>query len=300
MSSDCIFKKLKGAVNNASLPIFGAGRIKFRTTSASMNGLYIVFNKSVNISTDKSVTILNGSKVQEYSSGTSFTLGSGAHFVKPDTLDQDVVVTIYDKYSVTVIGTAAAYEATGIELFEDCVFLTALTQIWTNSGGVLDFDILKDASNNTILYAASLSKCHGNIGSLAGRSLSTLSVSCLNSDATGDIGDLTFASGLTSISVPKSKGIVGNLSDLYGFQLTSMSISNTGIGGVLESFLEQWYGMTKTSINLGLPNTVTFNGSAMPSDRWTGSASKSNGVLTLKDANNVILGTYDGATWTYA
>lgn len=299
MPSTCIFTKLKGEIIDQNLPILGACRIKFRTTSASMNGLYIVLARTVDIKTDNSVVILNGSKVQEYSSGTSFSLSSGAHFIKPDTINEDVVVTFYDKYAILTIGTAAAVEANGIEMFGDCTFLTSLQQIWTNSGGVLDFDILKDANALTVIYSSNLTQCSGNIGSLSGRSLSTLSISCPNSDATGDIGELTFANTLGSVSLPKAKNITGSLTHFYGFQLTSLNIAKTSISGDLESFLEQWYGLTKTTINMGMPNTVTFHGVPLPLEDYGCNASKSGGVLTLKDVYNVVLATYDGSTWTY-
>lgn len=300
--SNCLVTKLKGAVSDSSLPFLGACRIKFQVTSASMNGLYISFYQNpVKITTDKSVTILNGSGVQEYSSGTSFTLGTGAHFIKPDALNQFVTVTIYDKYSIRIIGTASGVQANDIEMMDDCTFLTSLIQIWTNSGGKLNLDLLKDAPLLTSIYTANLAECFGNIGSLAGRAFSTFAMSCPNSAAIGDIGELTFNSGISSIGFPSAVGLTGELSDVYGFSLSSLSLGWTSVSGSLDEFLEQWYGLNKTSINLSLGRNITFNGASIaPSGNFNGSAAKSNGVLTFKNSNNVVLGTYDGTSWTYA
>jgi hypothetical protein len=299
--SDCLVTKLKGVVSDPSLPILGACRIKFQVTSATMGGLYIGFRDAVEITTDKSVTILNASKVQEYPSGTSFTIGSGAHFIKPDALNQFVIVTIYNKHIINVIGTASVTEANGIELLADCTFLSALTQIWTNSGGKLNLNLLKNAPLLNTIYSANLAEISGDIGSLAGRTINTIAISSANSTAIGDVGELTFKSDISSILINGAIGITGNLTDFYGYPLSVLSLQRTGVSGSLEEFLEQWYGLNKTSIALWLGINITFNGTSISqSGDFYGTATKSNGVITLKNANDVVLGTYDGNSWTYA
>ena len=267
-----------------------------------MNGLYVILTTTtaVRITTDNPVSILNGSGVPEGTSGTAFNLSNGAHFIKPDSLNQYVTVTFYDKYSIKVIGTAGGYHANDIELFDDCVFLSSLTQIWTNSGGKLNFDLFKDAPLLNTIYATNLTQCYGNVESLSGITLTSFNVGCANSQAKGNAGLVNFNNSITSINFPQAIEITGNLTDFYGYAIGNLGVAGTSIEGVLEEFLEQWYLLGKTSITLSLPLGVTFHNWSIGSLNWSGRADISEGVLTLKNSSNVLLGTYDGTTWTYA
>lgn len=297
--STSLITKLRATVNDPTLPILGAGRIQFKITSASMKGLYLYLSQDAKITTDNAVSILDNGGTEVYPEGTSFNLSADTHyFVKPSSLNQVVVVTVHNKYGIKILGTVGGYQANDVVLMEDCNYLTSLLQVWTNSGGTLNLDLFKESTLLNMIYTVGLASCTGKLSSLKGN-VNTLNIVATNSDVTGDVAELTLANNTSIVNLPPSSGIVGNISRFYGFNLSDLGIAKTRVGGNLEGFLEQWYSQTKTSINLGLNDSILFHGASL-TNAWGGKAEKSNGILTLKTSSNVVLGTYDGSTWTYA
>lgn len=298
--NNCLITKLNGAVNDSSLHKLGVADVAFHITSASQRGLHLSLLEETKVTTDKSCSILNNSGSQEYASGTEFTLSTGNHYVKPDTINDVVVVSIFNKYaSVYRLGTNAGSYAEGIKLLESCDYMTKLASLQSTNGGEFDMDLMKQAVLSDI-YINNATKITGKLSSLGGTELTNVRMTSDDNGLTGNLSELQFASNCSQFNLNICPGITGHLTRLYGLPLTSMRFGMSKVEGVLEDYLAQWYSLSPSSISLTLTDKITFHGVPLPSAMWAGSASKSGGVLTFKNASNVVLATYDGTSWTYA
>ena len=304
--NNCLVTQLKGIVNDPSLSKLGVAEIKFKITNSSMKGLSIYLHEETRVTTDKNVQVFNDGGTQLYPSGKDFTLpvSGSAMFIKPDSINDVVVVSFYNKYtSVYILGSPGANTASQQPL-ESCHFTEDLNEYLDGGSGILDVSVFKESALQR-LNVDSADTIFGDLSSLYGKEFKTAlylrTSDYSKNEVTGNIGSLLSGASDTlkdvSINAP---GLVGDIADVGSLPMNVLRLSRTGVTGSLESFCEAWYnrGQANCFFEISAKN-ITLNGSPLGSgDVWYGEANLANGLLEISDFNNVIA-TYNGNTWSY-
>lgn len=232
----CLVTKLKGVVNNDSLPILGGMFIKINKVDTPTP-----YTQSIGLSVDKPVKIkiigegFFTDKGLTENKGKEITYGAGSDS-KIFVSNEDVTICVLDKYSISQIqnwdnsldyptkqGTNKSFQ------LADLKYCTNLLSINFESNGVIgDIAELKYAKT-LVLLVINGNYITGNLSSLKNLSnLQTLSLS--NTKINGDLSSLSNLTNLTSISIP-STYIAGDLSSLSNLR----KLKNFYIDGTLSS-----------------------------------------------------------------
>lgn len=248
----CLVTKLKGTVNNDSLPKIGELRIKFRKVSRpSVDSQYL------NLSTvgTQSITIVGDGYFTDstlsQNKGTTLSITGNNNIVYVSNTNCEV--SIPNKYNITDLNLGNnSKKIFNKELDLDqlkCSPLNSINVPYVNLIGGLD-----DLKNITSLMSIIMqgSNVTGNISSLKNLTL----LKTLNLSNTNVIGDLDNLKGITSLSsiILSNTNIAGDISSLSGLTLlNNLNLGNTNVIGDISSLQNL---TSLASLNLGCVNTM--------------------------------------------
>ena len=231
---DCLITKLKGTVNDGSLPKLGSMLFKLKTTTTNLV-------KIEAIGKDVSFSSADGSNVFSTSSGgeekTNVINVSESNTVFYVDASKGVTISIDNKYNLEkldVYRSADTNELTVDLNFEDlkyCKKLNWLALIYMKLTGDISALSGLTALTSIDLYNTQVS---GDISALSGLTALT-SISFDNTQVSGDISALSGLTALTSIGLAGTQ-VSGDISALQNLTaLTVIRLYNTNVTGSLDS-----------------------------------------------------------------
>jgi hypothetical protein len=311
---NCLVTKLKGSVNNDSLPIYGAFKLKV----VGNTELYFTDDASI-ISFDFEI-IGDGHFCSNntYSDDLGKTITAKTVWVATST---SCILVVKDAYKLARSSMSTAVEGDFSFLnYRDCVRIQF--RVTQNATGVIDtkfencthFNILVNSGNNnkmafdlgifsnstTIQYLTGRNGiAHGSLSSLA-NCTNLVSITLQSSYVTGSISALSALTSLTNIELYKNdiEGDISALNNILG--LTQCVMGQSNIEGSVDALLETWWRAGKrNNCTIGFQiSQCTFLGNAITVDYIA--KFSNNGIVVRNVADTQTIATYDGSTWTTA
>lgn len=250
--AQCLVTKLKGTVNNNSLPKIGELRIKFRKVSSpSVDSQYL----NLSIINTQSITIVGDGYFTDstlsQNKGTTLSITGNNNIVYVSNTNCEV--SIPNKYNITDLNLGNnSKRIFNKELDLDQLKYSPLNSInapYVNLIGGLD-----SLKNITSLMSIIMqgSNVTGNISSLKNLTL-LKTLDLVNTNVIGDLDNLKGLTSLTSIYL-NNTNIAGDISSLSGLtSLNNLSLGNTNAIGDISSLQNL---TSLASLNLGCVNTM--------------------------------------------
>ena len=302
---NCLVTKLKGVVNNDSLPLLGQLTLEVLETSANKSiKIGSVINTKVSVKGDCRI-IEGGERV------TEVTLNGGEP--KNITLSTEsgwlVIENKYNLYHIERLNSG------GISFPDD-----SLNYFGYNVSS--NYDKILIMSNDAKFDAGTLNGlfsqfrinagCYGDPSNFHVRTyfairnnqltdkvtldntLSSMGPVSNYAITTQEVGALT---NLTTLDISSMSGDIVQLATLT--KVTILYMVNSNITGTVESFVEGMVSNGRTSGTINVRSngsSITFHGGSMTTYF---SIVFSNGSATVKNNDGSTIGTYNGSTWTY-